>query len=377
MDWKKPLLDMDEIDRRKRRIRDAWLYRRVDKMPLYVMTSGDYQNPNKYTPEEIRSDVSKQFELAMRVVAHDLVFFDDDYVPVVRGVNETTYFVAEHFGCRLGENMRVISHPLTSVADVQAVEAKAPTDNPRVHRILETLRYFALNVPPGIGICDFDSLSPMCTASQLLETDLYYTIQYDDPETLLHLLQILEDYYVGYFREVVSAVGGIDRMPSVDGDWLWHPSPYKALIDCDVLAMMNKDSYLRYQQPFVDRMCGEFGGGVVHCCGKQPYPETRVAPEKGLMGIHMCWELSHQDNAAIKKALAHKGVVIYFTMFGVADLPERLEVYRKMADYYAPDVVCIPVFDFNLDRHSETEVREFYREATAISQQYASRMDWE
>lgn len=54
MDWKKPILDMDEIDRRKQRIRDAWLYRRVDKMPLYVLTSGEYQNPGKYTPEEIR-----------------------------------------------------------------------------------------------------------------------------------------------------------------------------------------------------------------------------------------------------------------------------------------------------------------------------------
>ena len=72
---------MDEIERRKERVRRVWNYKRVDHLPIMLQVRS---NPWGYTTREHFLDGDKQFQLEFEQVKLSLAMVPDDYIPSMR-----------------------------------------------------------------------------------------------------------------------------------------------------------------------------------------------------------------------------------------------------------------------------------------------------
>ena len=72
---------MDEIERRKERVRRVWHYQQVDHIPIMLQVRS---NPWGYTTREHFLDGDKQFQLECEQVRLSLAMVPDDYIPSMR-----------------------------------------------------------------------------------------------------------------------------------------------------------------------------------------------------------------------------------------------------------------------------------------------------
>lgn len=236
------------------------------------------------------------------------------------------------------------------------------------------LRYHTQNLPPDVYITGIDSGGPLNTIRDLLETNLLYTGFYDNPGAMHYLLDIVTDLHLQIYRTVVRAVGGTERMTTIDFDPVWAPEQHKGFVSDDVCATVGPDIFREFGIPYNNRLLVPWGHGVMHNCGPNPCKHLYLEHEPKLKGLNLAYKYSQADFPELREFFAGWGVftILYDNEF---EPGEMLDSFRNTMETLAPDVVAIPCV-FVDDSWHDDDVVDLYWQMRQISEEYAASMNW-
>jgi hypothetical protein len=113
-----------------------------------------------------------------------------------------------------------------------------------------------------------DFQSPFTTVEQLLGSDRFFTIPYDDPARLKALMDVVTDFAIDFFSAQLKAAG-----PSAcHGVWppIWFPPSAGIQMSDDNLVNVSPETYEEFVVPYNNRISEAFGGLFLHSCTIKP-----------------------------------------------------------------------------------------------------------
>jgi len=368
-------IDAREIERRRERVRRAWAYQPVDHLPvaLFLEESGGH------ALREICEDGLLQFELNRCAIDRMLRLFPDDYIPAARVwpgymTIATMFGLPVHWSDDPNQAPGVRAHPITDMEQVYNLPHPDPAADGLMPFNLRWLRYFAAHFPPEVAIAGIDLGGPMNTAKDLLDTDLLYLAFYDEPEAFHHLLSLAADVQVGCCREIVQAVGDLNRLTCIDFDPAWAPEGRKGFISDDVCASFSPEIFRNFSVPYNNRIFREWPGGRIHNCGPNPAIDLYLDHDPSINGLNCSFRHTRADLPRIKEAFKSRGIVEFMFDFGET-VEEIIAGYEEIADALSPDVVGIPMLWFT-EEWTDEAMLEVYNGLVEVGERYAREMRW-
>jgi len=366
-------IDAREIERRRERVRRAWNYLPVDHLPIAIFL----ELSDGHTLREICEDGQLQFELNYRAIDRLLRVFPDDYLPAARVwpgymTLATMFGLPVHWSDDPNQAPGVREHPITDMAQVYDLPRPDPATAGLMPFNLQWLRYYAGHFPPEVAIAGIDLGGPMNMAKDLLDTDLLYLAFYDEPEAFHHLLSLAADMQVGCCREIVRAVGDLNRMTCIDFDPTWAPEGQKGFVSDDVCASFSPEIFRDFSVPYNNRIFREWPGGRIHNCGPNPSIGLYLDHTPPINGLNCSFRHTRADLPRIKEAFKGRGIVEFMFDFGES-IEEIITGYEEIANTLAPDVIGIPMLWFT-EEWSDEAMLEAYHGLVRIGERYAREM---
>lgn len=369
----------EEIERRKEAVRALWNYEPVDHIPINMRIM---PNPNGYCVTEQFADSRKQLELNLLCVRESLRRMPDDYIPILRP-DMGCMMVATMFGAEVvyGEHpegtpwrKEALIYEADQVYDLQVPD---PYEDGLMPQALERIEFFMKETDYQIPTCLMDMGGPMNAAKDLVDTNLFYLLFYDDPKAMHHLLELLAETYLRAEEAMIDAAGGMDNVVTTDWDPTWCPEGRRGYVSDDVCATHSAEIFREFSKPVNNRIFRRYGGGLLHNCGPHPCVGEYLSHDPRIKGCNMAYDYSVGELARIREAFQGEGIV-YMGLSGMSPGCEgsiSVEQYRRCMEELAPEVACVPqlwVDPANLDVSPE----ELYRGLRKVSEEYASRMEW-
>lgn len=367
-------IDNKKVERQKQFRRELWDYKQVDHIPVFIWPTWSFG----YTLGEQLEDGDVQFEVNVKTIEKCLKLLPDDYIPWAR-VTCGYMTIATMFGLDVywsndpeqppGADGHLISD-LKQVYSLEQPGMDAGLMPENIHR----LRHHAKNLPPDVYITGIDSGGPLNTLKDLLDTNLLYTSFYDDPEAMHHLLALVTNTHLELYHTVVAAVGGIERMTSIDFAPSWAPEKYKAFFSDDICATISPDMFKEFGLPYNNKLLAPWGPGLMHNCGPNPCMSAYLNHEPKLKGLNLAYKYSCADFPALREIFAGWG--IFDVLYDNELTPEKmLAAFRYSMETLAPDVVSIPHV-FVDDTWHDDDVTALYWDMRKIADEYAANMNW-
>ena len=368
-------IDGRELGRRKERVRRAWRYQRVDHIPLGFCLD-DY---SQHTVRELCEDGQLQFEWNRRNIERLLRLLPDDYIPVARVwpgymTIATVFGLQVHWSDDPNQAPGVAEHLIRDMAQVYDLKLPDPAASGLMPFNLRWLRYFAEHFPPEVSLTGIDLGGPINTAKDLLGTNLLYTAFYDDPDAFHHFLSIAAEVQVGCYREIVRAVGDINRLSCIDFDPIWAPEGRKGFVSDDVCASFSPEIFRQFSMPYNNRIFRLWRGGRLHNCGPNPAIDLYLHHDPEISGLNCSYRHSRVDLPRIREAFRGKGIVEFMFDSGES-VAEIVRAGEGIAEALVPDVVAIPVVCFH-GGWTDEAIREVHHGLTKVAERYAREMNW-
>lgn len=367
-------LNHEEIEKRKERIRRAWDYRPVDHIPIHFFL----EDFSVSTLKEQCLDGKLQFETNVHSIRRLLKVLPDDYIPAAR-VWPGYITIATMFGCGVywsedpNQPPGVKEHPILNMDDVYNLKMPSRKSGLMSFNI-KWLKYFAEHLPGDVSLTGIDLGGPVNTIRDLLDTNLLYTAIYDNVDACHHVLKIAMEVQVLCYEDIISAVGGIDRLTCIDFAPSWAPEGRKGFISDDVCASFSPEVFTNFSRPYNNIILRKWRGGRIHNCGPHPSLELYLDHEPPLNGLNCSFKYSKEDLPRIKEAFKGRGIVEF--MFDNCESPEEIiKGYDEIADSLTPAVVGMPIVWLN-DIWKDDEIRGLYEELRKIAERYADNMSW-
>jgi hypothetical protein len=367
-------LNHERIEGLKRMRRDLWDYKRVDHIPIAFWPTWTFARPLREQLE--RGKI--QFDVNVKIIEKCLRLIPDDYIPFAR-ITPGYMSIATMFGMGV--------HWSSDPSQPPGAEGHLVQDMEEVYRLtlpgmdaglmpenLSRLRFHAANLPPDVYLTGIDAGGPLNTCKDLLGTELLYRAFYQDPKAFHHLLNLATELQLEIYRHVVDAVGGINRMTTIDFDPVWAPEKYKSFVSDDVCATIGPGTFEAFSRPYNNRLFQPWGSGLLHNCGPHPCKHMYLDHTPKLKGMSLSYKYSHKEFPELRKVFAGWGIL--HVLFDNESTPEAiLEAFRHMAEALAPEVVAIPIC-FVDDTWQDSDVTALYWDMRKISEGYAANMHW-
>lgn len=369
----KPLqIDSGEIERRKQLRRDLWNYCKIDHVPVVMWLRHTFG----YSLQEQLKSTDIQFHVNVERIRKALRVIPDDYIPYAR-VTLGYMTIATMFGQTVfwGEEPDIapgVAAPL--ITDLEQVYslARPSLASGLAPAGLSRLRYHAENLPKDVYLTGLDLGGPLNSCKDLVESNLLYTGFYDNPEAVLHLLDLVTTVQLDLYQAVSTAAGGLDRMTSIDFDPVWAPEGCKGFVSDDVCSAVSPAIFKRFSRPFNNRLYQAWGSGLLHNCGPHPAKGNYLEHTPRLRGINCSYRYSHQDFAEFRRIFAGWGIVeVLFDQDETAE--EMLAAFRQLMETFSPDTFAIPVCMLG-DGWNDSDITDFYWEMRNIAVEYADSM---
>jgi hypothetical protein len=357
------------IESRKQAVRDVWAYRPVEHIPIMLSVAG---NPWGYSVKDQLFDAEKQLAVCVRGVKLSLERVPDDYIPNAF-VNVGCNAIPSAFGCELAygdhpDQTPAVKAPiLFSPADVFALERPDPRRDGLLPDFLARIRRFIDATEGRVFLSCLDMNGPAGIASDLLGSSLYFSMMYDAPDALCHLLGFLAHVIVDVTDAVIETAGGIDRLSSTDFFWDWCPEGKKGHVSDDLSACVSPEFFRTFSIPANSVIYNTFGPGLLHNCGPNPCVREYLAHDPPIAGVNIAYEYSIRDLAAFREPFARRGII--YTAF-TGSPTEAAAKYRGVMDTLAPDVIVIP----QLSVGEKDDAAAYYSAMLEVSREYAERM---
>ncbi len=208
----------------------------------------------------------------------------DDFVPTL-GTGAGTCALATAFGCVESQAAGVywVEPSITSMEQIDALR-KPPVTDGKLGQVLEQTRAYAACADPRLSIRTMDFQSPFTTVEQILGSDRFFLMPYDEPKRLHAIMDIVTDFTIEFFTAQIAAAG-----PNCcPGIWpsFWYPRSAGIQMADDNLVNVSSEIYAEFVVPYNNRISKAFGGLFLHSCTIKE-PHLQVLHElKGLTGIN-------------------------------------------------------------------------------------------
>ncbi len=367
-------IDHQRVERQKQMLRDLWAYRPVDHIPIMIWPGWSFGHSVR---EKIES-AEIQFEVNVRTIEKSLQLIPDDYIPwaqVTLGYMTiaTMFGMEPQWGSDPDQPPGTGGHIIDDMAQVHELAPPGP-DAGLLPENVRRLRYHAERLPDDVYLTGIDAGGPLNSCKDLLETNLLYTAFYDAPEEMHRLLNLVTETQLMVYREVVGAVGGIERMTSIDFDPNWAPEGYKSFVSDDISATISPAIFETFSLPYNNRLFAPWGRGMLHNCGPNPCKKSYMKHTPRLKGLNLAYRYSHEDFPALRGLLAGDSL-IHIMMDNEPTPEDMLDAFRHSMETLAPDVAAIPIC-FVDDTWADEDVTAFYWEMRRIGEAYAANMKW-
>ena len=368
-------IEHEEIERRKECIRRVWRYERVDHIPIAFYLD-DYST---FSLREQCESGELQYEINVSSIDRLLRVIPDDYIPAAR-VWPGYITIATMFGLKVFWSddpnqapgvCEPIIQDISQVYELKMPDAKSAGLMPFN---LKWLKYFSENLPEDVSLTGIDLGGPLNTAKDLFDTNLFYTTFYDRPEELHYFLNLATELQINCYREIIKAVGSIDRFTCIDFGPVWAPEGRKGFVSDDVCAALSPGAFKEFSRPYSSRIFQNWRGGRIHNCGPNPSIHLYLHHDPEINGLNCSYRFSKNDLPKIKEAFRGKGIVEF--MFDNGERGEQIiKGFEEIADALCPDVVAIPMLWLNND-WTDDEIREVFYCLKYVAGKYAQEMDW-
>jgi hypothetical protein len=364
-----------EIEKRKERIRRVWDYKKVDHIPLGFFL----EDFSAYTLRELCEDGELQFKVNVRNIDRLLRLLPDDYVPAARVwpgyMTVATMFGLEvHWSDDPNQAPGIQKHCIFDISQVHGLQKPDAAKDGLMPFNLKWLRYFCEALPPDIAVTGIDLGGPLNTAKDLFDTNLLYTAFYDNPDEYHFFLNLAVEVQIDCYREIIRAVGDINRLTCIDFDPFWAPEGRKGFVSDDVCATISPEIFKEFSVKYNNRIFRRWRGGRLHNCGPNPSLHLYLHHNPEINGLNCSFKYSKNDLAAIKREFREKGIVEFMFDNGES-VGEIVDGYEHIAEMLTPDVVAIPLIWLN-ESWTDDDIREVYNSVLNIAERYARDMKW-
>ncbi len=208
----------------------------------------------------------------------------DDFIPTI-GTGAGTCAMATAFGCKesVASGVYWVDPCITRMEEIDAL-TKPAVDAGKLGWVLEQTRAYAACADEHLPIRIMDFQSPFTTIEQMLGSDRFFLMPYDEPERLHTLMDVVTDYAIDFFTAQIAAAG-----PNVcTGIWppLWYPRRAGIQMSDDNLVNVSPDVYEEFVVPYNSRIAEAFGGLFLHSCVISEQAIPAIAAITGLTGIN-------------------------------------------------------------------------------------------
>lgn len=367
-------IDHQRVESLKQMRRDLWDYKRVDHIPVVIWPTWTFG----HTLREQLENGDVQFEVNVKIIERCLRILPDDYIPWARVTPgymtlATMFGMDVHWSDDPSQPPGAKGHMIRDLEEVYRLKPPAMGAGLMPENI-RRLRFHAANLPPDVYLTGIDAGGPLNTCKDLLDTELLYIASYENPQAFHHLLNLATDLQLAIYREIVGAVGGIDRMTGIDFDPVWAPEKYKAFVSDDVCATIGPAIFESFSRPYNNRLFQPWGSGLLHNCGPHPCKQLYLAHNPKLKGLSVSYKYSYKDFPELRKIFAGWGII--HILLDNESTPEQiLQSFRHTMETLAPDVVGVPLC-FVDDTWRDDDVTALYWDMRKIADEYAKNMNW-
>jgi len=368
-------IDRSEMERRKEVFRRVWRNREVERLPL-AFWCDDF---GRYSLREQCQNGGLQLEVMAGCLNRCLELFDDDYIPHARiwpgyATIATMFGMELHWSDDPAQPPGPRGCPIRELGQLDSLKRPDPRRDGLMPANLRWLAEAARRLPPEVHLTGIDLGGPMNTAKDLMDTNLLYTALIDAPEAMHRLLELALDVQMDCYREIERAVGGSDRLTSIDFDPIWAPEGHKGFVSDDVCAAVSPDMYRVFSAPYNRRIFAEFGPGRLHNCGPHPSAHLYMAPGSGCRGLNCSFRYTRPEFPKLREAFRGRGLVE--VMFDNGESPEEiLAGYEEVAAALAPDVATVALIIIS-DANPDDEVRDLHQDLKVAAARWAREMRW-
>ena len=367
-------IDHKQVEKQKQLRRDLWDYKRVDHIPVIIWPNWTFGHPLR---EQLESgDV--QLEVNAKAIEKCLKVIPDDYIPWAR-VTVGYMTIATMFGMEIHWSDDPTQPPGAKGHMIHDLEQVYKLPHPGIGsgmmpENVRRLRQHAASLPPDVYITGIDAGGPLNTCKDLIDTDLLYAGFYENPKALHHLLNLVTEVQLEVYNAVVEAVGGINRMTSIDFDPLWAPEKYKSFVSDDVCATISPETFKEFIIPYNNRLYQPWGSGLMHNCGPHPCKHAYLDHSPKVKGLSLAYKYSQKDFPQLREVFAGWGI-IHILMDNELTPELMLASFRHTMETLAPDVVGVPLC-FVDDAWHDDDITALYWDLRKIADEYAANMRW-
>jgi hypothetical protein len=208
----------------------------------------------------------------------------DDFVPTL-GTGAGTCAMATAFGCEetTASGVYWVAPCITRMEEIDTLRKPALTAG-KLGRVLEQTRAYAACADERMPIRDMDFQSPFTTIEQMLGSDQFFLMPYDEPKRLHALMDVVTDYTIDFFTAQKAAAGANACM----GGWpcFWFPPNAGIQMSDDNLCNVSPDVYVEFVVPYNNRIAEAFGGMFLHSCTIKDADLPALKQIKGLTGVN-------------------------------------------------------------------------------------------
>ena len=208
----------------------------------------------------------------------------DDFIPMF-GTSVSTCALATAFGAEETQvgSLFWVKPCLTEMSQIDRLK-KPPVTAGRLGGVLERTRLYAERTDDRIPIKLMDFQSPFTTVEQLVGSDAFFLMPYDEPARLHAIMDIVTDFLIDFFRAQKTTAGS----RYCTGSWPPIPFPKAAGIQMsdDNLVNVSPEVYEEFVVPYNNRIAEAFGGLFLHSCTITPEHLPAVRKHRGLTGVN-------------------------------------------------------------------------------------------
>jgi len=179
-------------------------------------------------------------------------------------------------------------------------------------QVFETGEYFKEMLAPypklseAVWIYHPDLQGPVDIAELLLGSHLLLAF-YDRPDDVKALMELLTDTYVHFMKRWFELVP-----PRGDGRYMAHWGRFfkgGVVLRGDSLVNLSPEIYAEFVKPCDERVLAEFGGGVMHFCGRVDHCIDIMTDSEHLTAVNMS-QPELNDMERIYRATVGRGKVL-------------------------------------------------------------------
>ncbi len=208
----------------------------------------------------------------------------DDFVPTL-GTGAGTCAMATAFGAEeiSASGVQWVKPAVRNLSELDHLHKPGVTDG-KLGSVLDQTRSFAKYADERIPIRIMDFQSPFTTVEQLVGSERFFTLPYDEPSKLKAAMDVVTDFAIEFFKAQMEAAG-----PSVcRGSWpyIWFPPEAGIQMSDDNLVNVSPEIYEEFVVPYNNRVADAFGGLFLHSCTIHQGHLPAIKKIKKLTGIN-------------------------------------------------------------------------------------------